>query len=91
MVSYEEYCKAVEVIVQYKLQLETDLDKLTKEVNDIRKFASVTSETKMSEVNCSVRLHNLLYYYMKDYFVDDHKRTPGVVFLWSGKYLSKKP
>lgn len=65
MVSYEEYCEAVEVIKQYKLQLETHLDKLTKEVNDLGKFSSVTSETKMREANCSVRLWNLIggYFY----------------------------
>jgi len=68
MVSYEEYCQAVQVIKQYKLQLETDLDKLTTEVNDLGKFASVTSETKMIDTNCSVRLLNL----MRDYFLTEH-------------------
>ena len=41
IVSYEEYCEAVQVIKQYKLQLETDLDKVTKEVNEIDKLTSV--------------------------------------------------
>jgi hypothetical protein len=68
MVSYEEYCQAVEVIKQYKLQLETDLDKLTTEVNDLGKFTNVTSETKMNETNCSVRLWNLI----RDYFVTEY-------------------
>ena len=68
MVSYEEYCQAVQVIKEYKLQLETDLDKVTKEVNDLGKFSSVTSETKMSEANCSVRLWNLIEGYFYEEF-----------------------
>ena len=64
MVSYEEYCNAVQVIKQYKLQLETDLYKVTKEVNDIEKFTSLNSETKIGEVDCSVRLWGK----MRDYF-----------------------
>jgi hypothetical protein len=67
MVSYEEYCEAVEVIKQYKLQLETHLDKLTKEVNDLGKFAGVTSETKIGEVDCTVRLWGKI----RDYFYDE--------------------
>lgn len=68
MVSYEEYCQAVQVIKEYKLQLETDLDKLNTEVNDLGKFTNVTSETKMSEVNCSVRLWNLMGSYFYEEF-----------------------
>jgi hypothetical protein len=74
MVSYEEYCQAVQVIKEYKLQLETDLDKLTTEVNDLGKFASVTSETKMIETNCSVRLWNLMRnYFLTEYDLESYK------------------
>jgi len=74
MVSYEEYCQAVQVIKEYKLQLETDLDKLNTEVNDLGKFASVTSETKMIETNCSVRLWNLMRdYFLTEYDLDSYK------------------
>jgi hypothetical protein len=64
----------VQVIKEYKLQLETDLDKLNTEVNDLGKFSSVTPETKMIEVNCSARLWNLMrYYFLDEYEIESYK------------------
>jgi hypothetical protein len=51
MVSYEEYCEAVQVIKEYKLQQETE------------KFVSVNAETKFIDLDCSVRLYNAIRNY----------------------------
>jgi hypothetical protein len=63
IVSYEQYCEAVEVIKQYKLQLETDLYKVTKEVNDIEKFANGNSEKTFFQNPFSMRLYNGIQQY----------------------------
>jgi hypothetical protein len=63
IVSYEQYCEAVQVIKQYKLQLETDLYKVTKEVDDIEKFANGNSERTFGEICNSVRLYHALQHY----------------------------
>lgn len=63
IISYEEYCEAVQVIKQYKLQLETGLDKVTAEVGEIEKFANGNSERTFGEICNSVRLYHALQHY----------------------------
>jgi hypothetical protein len=65
IISYEEYCEAVQVIKQYKLQLETGLDKVTAEVGEIEKFANGNSERTFFENPFSLRLYNGIQRYFE--------------------------
>lgn len=60
MITQEEYTKALNTIKDYKLQLEKEIKEINRELKAVSKFINVTKDTKVWDVNCTVRLRKFL-------------------------------
>jgi hypothetical protein len=60
MITHDEFQKALKIVNEYKIQIETLSKEVSKEVNSIGKFANVNAEMKLCDTNCSVRLLNII-------------------------------
>ena len=60
MITHDEFQKALKIVNEYKTQLETHFTEVTKQVSSVGKFANVNAEMLFYDVDCSVRLLNIL-------------------------------
>ena len=60
MITHDEFQKALKIVNEYKKQLETHFTEVTKQVSSVGKFANVNAEMLFYDVDCSVRLLNIL-------------------------------
>jgi DNA-directed RNA polymerase alpha subunit len=60
MITYDEFQKALKIVHEYKIQLETHFKEVAKEVNSVGKFANVNKEMRLRDADCSVRLFNII-------------------------------
>ena len=75
-ISYLEYKEALGVVNEYKKNLKNHYDVITSEVEGISKFSHATKETKLREVNLSVRCLNIL---------NANAHRLGIDFIWGMK------
>jgi hypothetical protein len=69
MITKEQYLEAAEVVKNYKLQLQKELESIQIFEDSLVKNANVTPDTDIMDANLSVRLFNVLVgYYFKPAF-----------------------
>lgn len=60
MITHDEFQKALKIVNEYKIQIETLSKEVSKQVYIIGKFANVNAEMKLFDTNCSLRLLNII-------------------------------
>lgn len=60
MITYDEFQKALNIVNEYKAQLEAHFKEVSRYVNSVGKFANVNAEMKLYDTDCSVRLLNII-------------------------------
>lgn len=59
-ITNEEFLNALQIIKEYENQIKLELKNCKKEVEKLPKFFNVTKETSVFDLDCSVRLKNIL-------------------------------
>ena len=59
-ITYEQFQEALKIVNEYKTQLEEHYKIAKKEIEGISKFANVTKETKLYDIDISTRCRNIL-------------------------------
>jgi hypothetical protein len=60
MITHDEFQKALKIVNEYKIQIETISKEVSTEVKSIGKFANVNAEMTIWDIDCSVRLLNII-------------------------------
>lgn len=59
-ITNEQVVNALQILKDYEKQIKEELKIYKKEINNLPKFIEVTKETSVYDLDCSVRLRNIL-------------------------------
>lgn len=60
MITKTQYLKAAQIVLTYRKQLEDEISQLNSEAEQLAKLSSISPETKLIDIEISVRTFNIL-------------------------------